>query len=169
MDQVLFDDGYWPTCGQNSFPVQLTKGLISNAIFSDNVDARLTDSSEPARSLRPTWDEMAEAFIRERDVSRIIFKLNKAEKETLEDVFASYSSDLDAFLELALVGPIVYCWGALIRSYWNLRRTSKSTLFSRTSMVATAAPSSCRPSTSLSPSNSNRVNLSTTWASCVLN
>jgi hypothetical protein len=62
-----------------------------------------TDSTEPARSTSTTWDEMAEAFIREREFSRVIFKLNKAEKEAQEDVIASYSTDLDDFLELALV------------------------------------------------------------------
>jgi hypothetical protein len=53
--------------------------------------------------MNTTWDEMAEAFIRERDFSRIILKLNKAEKETQEDVIASCTTDLDDFLEQALV------------------------------------------------------------------
>ncbi|KAK4047503.1 Tricalbin-2 [Microbotryomycetes sp. JL221] len=71
--EVLFDDGYWPAY-----------------------------STEPARSTHAIWDEIGEAVIREREWSRIIFKLNEAEKETREDILSSLTIDVDTFLEACL-------------------------------------------------------------------
>ncbi|KAK4049600.1 Tricalbin-2 [Microbotryomycetes sp. JL201] len=74
--EVLFDDGYWPAY-----------------------------STEPARSTHAVWDEIGEAVIREKQWSRIIFKLNEAEKETREDILASLTMDVDTFLDACLDKP----------------------------------------------------------------
>lgn len=57
-----------------------------------------------ARSLRPTWDEVAEHVIKERSFSRMMLKLNTAEKETVDEVYAETGIELADFLERALVG-----------------------------------------------------------------
>ncbi|KAM0750754.1 tricalbin [Meredithblackwellia eburnea MCA 4105] len=80
--EVLFDDGYWPAY-----------------------------STEPARSPHAVWDEIGECFIRELDVSQIIFKLNLAEKETREDIIATKTVDMNQFLEMALDKPAVFNLG----------------------------------------------------------
>ncbi|KAM0786716.1 hypothetical protein ACM66B_002158 [Microbotryomycetes sp. NB124-2] len=77
--EVLFDDGYWPAY-----------------------------STEPARSTHAVWDEIGEAVIREKQWSRIIFKLNEAEKETREDILSSLTMDVDAFLEACLDKPATF-------------------------------------------------------------
>lgn len=43
-------------------------------------------------------------MVKEREYSRIMFKLNSAEKETIDEVFAETSLTVDDFLERALVG-----------------------------------------------------------------
>ncbi|KAG0147448.1 hypothetical protein CROQUDRAFT_42936 [Cronartium quercuum f. sp. fusiforme G11] len=74
--EFLFDDGYWPAY-----------------------------STEPSKSVNAKWDETGECFIRELDWSRCILKLNVAEKETREEVYAQYSCSLKDFLEDCLEGP----------------------------------------------------------------
>ncbi|WAQ89720.1 hypothetical protein PtA15_11A411 [Puccinia triticina] len=74
--EFLFDDGYWPSY-----------------------------STEPSKSTNPRWDETGESFIRELDWSRCILKLNVADKDTREEVYAEYTSDLKDFLNDCLDGP----------------------------------------------------------------
>ncbi|EFP82963.2 uncharacterized protein PGTG_09931 [Puccinia graminis f. sp. tritici CRL 75-36-700-3] len=74
--EFLFDDGYWPSY-----------------------------STEPSKSTHPKWDETGESFIRELDWSRCILKLNVADKDTREEVYAEYTSDLKDFLNDCLDGP----------------------------------------------------------------
>lgn len=64
-----------------------------------------TDSSEPARSTHAVWDEIGEAMIRELDFSRVILKLNAADKDSSEQIIASTTIDMNVFLEAALVRP----------------------------------------------------------------
>lgn len=45
-------------------------------------------------------------MIRELDFSRIILKLNAADKDSSEQIIASTTLDMNVFLEAALVGPI---------------------------------------------------------------
>lgn len=73
--EVAFDDAYWPNY-----------------------------STEVARSVHQTWDEVGEVFIRELGYSRIILRLNEAEKETREDIQADFRTSLSEFLEQCLVG-----------------------------------------------------------------
>ncbi|PLW09166.1 hypothetical protein PCASD_23053 [Puccinia coronata f. sp. avenae] len=74
--EFLFDDGYWPSY-----------------------------STEPSKSTHAKWDETGESFIRELDWSRCILKLNVADKDTREEVYAEYTSDLKDFLNDCLDGP----------------------------------------------------------------
>ncbi|KAI9615270.1 hypothetical protein KEM48_005698 [Puccinia striiformis f. sp. tritici PST-130] len=74
--EFLFDDGYWPSY-----------------------------STEPSKSTHPKWDETGESFIRELDWSRCILKLNVADKDTREEVYAEYTCDLKAFMNDCLDGP----------------------------------------------------------------
>lgn len=74
--EFLLDDGYWPAY-----------------------------STEPAKSTHPKWDETGESFIRELDWSRCTVKLNVAEKDTREEVYAEFSSDLKTFLIDCLDAP----------------------------------------------------------------
>jgi len=74
--EFLFDDGYWPSY-----------------------------STEPSKSTNAKWDETGESFIRELDWSRCILKLNVADKDTREEVYAEYTSDLKDFLNDCLDGP----------------------------------------------------------------
>ncbi|KEI37230.1 uncharacterized protein L969DRAFT_53729 [Mixia osmundae IAM 14324] len=62
-------------------------------------------STEPARTTNVTWDEVGEAFIREREFSRVILKLNTAEKDTNDDTYAQFSGDMDTFLGDCLDKP----------------------------------------------------------------
>lgn len=66
----------------------------------------ITDSTEPSKSVNAKWDETGESFIRELDWSRCILKLNVAEKETREEVYAQYSCSLKDFLEDCLVSLV---------------------------------------------------------------
>jgi len=61
------------------------------------------DSTETARSNNNTWDEVGEAFIRELGYSRIILKLNAADRENREDIQAIFRTSLPEFLEQCLV------------------------------------------------------------------
>ncbi|KAI8455528.1 C2 domain-containing protein [Phakopsora pachyrhizi] len=74
--EFLFDDGYWPAY-----------------------------STEPSKSAHAKWDETGESFIRELDWSRCSLKLNTAEKDTKEEVYAEYTSGLKPFLEECLDEP----------------------------------------------------------------
>lgn len=68
----------------------------------------LKDSTEPSKSTHPKWDETGESFIRELDWSRCILKLNVADKDTREEVYAEYTCDLKAFMNdclVSLLGP----------------------------------------------------------------
>lgn len=66
------------------------------------------DSTEHARSTKAVWDEIGEAFIRELDYSQIILKLNTAEKDTREEIIASHTMDMNAFLEACLDKPATF-------------------------------------------------------------
>lgn len=72
--EVAFDDAYWPAY-----------------------------TTEVARTTHQTWDEVGESFIREIAHSRIIIRLNEADKESREDIQADFRTDLLAFLEQCLV------------------------------------------------------------------
>ncbi|MBW0557662.1 hypothetical protein O181_097377 [Austropuccinia psidii MF-1] len=74
--ELLFDNGYWPSY-----------------------------STEPSKSTNAKWDETAECFIRELGWSRCVLKLNVAEKDTREEVYAEYTSGLKPFLDDCLEGP----------------------------------------------------------------
>lgn len=74
--EFLFDDGYWPAY-----------------------------STEPSKSTNAKWDETGECFIRELDWSRCILKLNSADKDTREEVYAQYSCSLKDFLDSCLEAP----------------------------------------------------------------
>lgn len=65
----------------------------------------MPDTTEKARSTKTTWDEVHETFIKELDYSRIIFKLNEAEKETTDETYAELALDMNEFLETALDNP----------------------------------------------------------------
>lgn len=73
--EVAFDDAYWPNY-----------------------------STEVARTNNQTWDEVGESFIRELGYSRIILRLNEAEKESREDIQAAFRTSLSEFLDQCLVG-----------------------------------------------------------------
>lgn len=84
--EVAFDDAYWPTY-----------------------------STEVARSVHQTWDEVGEAFIRELNYSRIILRLNEADKDSREDIQADFRTGLSEFLEqclVSLLNSVVYQWSA---------------------------------------------------------
>jgi Ca2+-dependent lipid-binding protein len=76
--------------------VRATLSLVQTSLI-----ARL-DTTEKARSLNATFDEVSEIFIRELEFSRILFKLNEADKESNEDVIAEAQFDMDDFMEMAL-------------------------------------------------------------------
>jgi hypothetical protein len=75
--EVAFDDAYWPNY-----------------------------STEVARTTHQTWDEVGETFIRELGYSRIVLRLNEAEKESREDVQAEFRTSLNEFLEECLVSRV---------------------------------------------------------------
>lgn len=87
------DDGYWPAC-ETVAAADASQALLTRAD---------TDSTEPSRSTKARWDETGEGFIRELDWSQIILKLNTAEKETREEVYAQYTASLRSFLDDCLV------------------------------------------------------------------
>ncbi|MBW0500252.1 hypothetical protein O181_039967 [Austropuccinia psidii MF-1] len=62
-------------------------------------------STEPYKSTHAKWDETGECFIRELEWSRCVLKLNVAEKDTREEVYAEYTSGLKPFLDDCLEGP----------------------------------------------------------------
>lgn len=78
------------------------RGSQSSASRTD-VTHNFIDSTEAARSTHNTWDEVGEAFIRELGYSRIILKLNAADKDSREDVQAIFRTSLGEFLEQCLV------------------------------------------------------------------
>lgn len=96
---------YWPTCTRTIFDRTSNSANIFLLSFAD--------STEHARSPKAVWDEIGEAFIRELDYSQIILKLNTAEKDTREDIIASHSMDMNAFLEACLVRFHLYYTDAL--------------------------------------------------------
>lgn len=79
--EVAFDDAYWPNY-----------------------------STEVARTVHQTWDEVGESFIRELGYSRIILRLNAADKESREDIQADFRTGLSEFLEQCLVRRIPSTW-----------------------------------------------------------
>ena len=76
--EVAFDDAYWPGY-----------------------------STEVARTTHQTWDEVGEAFIRELAYSRIILRLNEADKDSREDIQADFRTSLAEFLDQCLVRTVV--------------------------------------------------------------
>ncbi|KAH9818867.1 C2 domain-containing protein [Melampsora americana] len=63
------------------------------------------NSTEPSKSCNAKWDETGECFIRELDWSRCILKLNSADKDTREEVYAQFSCSLKDFLDSCLEAP----------------------------------------------------------------
>lgn len=72
--EVALDDAYWPAY-----------------------------TSEVATTIHQTWDEVGESFIRELAYSRIILRLNHADKDSREDIQAEFRTSLVEFLEQCLV------------------------------------------------------------------
>ena len=72
--EVAFDDAYWPNY-----------------------------STDTARTAHQTWDEVGEVFIRELEYSRIILRLNEADKDSREELQADFRTSLPEFLEQCLV------------------------------------------------------------------
>ena len=85
----------------------VTGRAVSHVDKSYHSSARLNqvvpDSTEIARSTQNTWDEVGEAFVRELGYSRIMLKLNAADKDSREDVQAIFRTSLGEFLEQCLV------------------------------------------------------------------
>jgi hypothetical protein len=64
------------------------------------------DATEAARSEHAKWDEVGEAFVKELDFTHVLLKLNSAEKDTQDEVYADMRIDLRSFLEASMVrGP----------------------------------------------------------------
>jgi len=126
-------------------------------------------ATEAARSTNTDWDEVGEMFVREcvqsspsapadlcrLDMTQVVLKLNAAEKDTLDQVYADTKMDLKEFLERCLVRAPTQ-WPIA-----DLRRTSRRSSSSRIRWAATSPRSRCRPSTSPSTSPSSRARAST--------
>ena len=56
------------------------------------------DVTEAARHTHATWDEVADMFVAEMDLSKIVLKLNMAAKETKEEIYAVYEVRSSLFL-----------------------------------------------------------------------
>lgn len=83
-------------------------------------------------------------MITELDFATVSLKLNTAEKETREDIVASYTGDLNEFLELCLVSLSVSCDDADEQHRISRRR-------SRSRMRRAAAATRCASAASTFP------------------
>lgn len=75
-------------------------------------------STEVSRSTHAVFDQIGEAFVREKEMATIAIKLNTAEKDSREEIIASYTVELVDFLDTCLVRDIPHTRFPSVCSYY---------------------------------------------------
>ena len=91
---------------------QLVRFLCDGQLLPNS--RRCTDATEAARLETPTWDEVGEAFVKELDFTHVLLKLNSADKDTVDEVYADARIDLRSFLETSMASHLRFSASTII-------------------------------------------------------